>query len=85
MPTLKGTGVSLSYVQCFLYLASSSILVSIFHIHGWILSGQTSYLSIGCLLIVGTAPFFSIMHFLSLSVSISFSFFKIEGQVFEPV
>ena len=30
--TLKGTEVSLSYVQCFLYLASSSINVSIFHI-----------------------------------------------------
>ena len=32
MPTLKGTKVSLSYVQCFLYLVSSSINVSIFHI-----------------------------------------------------
>ena len=32
MPTLKGTEVSLSYVQCFLYLVSSSIDVSIFHI-----------------------------------------------------
>ena len=31
MPTLKGTQVSLSYVQCFLYLVSS-INVSIFHI-----------------------------------------------------
>ena len=31
MPTLKGTEVSLSYVQCFLYLVSS-INVSIFHI-----------------------------------------------------
>ena len=30
-PTLKGTEVSLSYVQCFLYLVSSSINVSIFH------------------------------------------------------
>ena len=29
--TLKGSGVSLSYVQCFLYLVSSSINVSIFH------------------------------------------------------
>ena len=29
---LKGTEVSLSYVQCFLYLTSSSINVSIFHI-----------------------------------------------------
>ena len=32
VPTLKGTEASLSYVQCFLYLVSSSINVSIFHI-----------------------------------------------------
>ena len=32
MPTLRGTEVSLSYVQCFLYLVSSLINVSIFHI-----------------------------------------------------
>ena len=31
MPALKGTEVSLSYVQCFLDLVSSSINVSIFH------------------------------------------------------
>ena len=31
MPTLKGTEVSLSCVQCFLYLAASSIDASIFH------------------------------------------------------
>ena len=30
--TLKGTEASLSYIQCFLYLVSSSINVSIFHI-----------------------------------------------------
>ena len=30
-PTLKGTEVSLSYVQCFLYLVSSSVNISIFH------------------------------------------------------
>ena len=30
--TLKGTEASLSYVQCFLYLVSSSVNVSIFHI-----------------------------------------------------
>ena len=30
--TLKGTEVSLSYVQCFLYLVSSSVNVSNFHI-----------------------------------------------------
>ena len=31
VPTLKGTEVSLSYIQCFLYLISSSINVSTFH------------------------------------------------------
>ena len=30
MPTLKGTEVSLSYVECFLYLLSSSINAPIF-------------------------------------------------------
>ena len=49
MPTLKGTEMSLSCVQCFLYLVSSSINVSVFHIawpHGCILSGQTIYVCI---------------------------------------
>ena len=32
VPTLKRTEASLSYVECFLYLVSSSINVSIFHI-----------------------------------------------------
>ena len=32
VPTFKGTEESLSYVQCFLYLLSSSVNVSIFHI-----------------------------------------------------
>ena len=32
VPPLKGTQVSLSYAQCFLYLISSSINVSVFHI-----------------------------------------------------
>ena len=32
MPNLKGTEASLSYVQCFLYLVSSSINVSTFHV-----------------------------------------------------
>ena len=32
VPTLKGTEVSLSYLQCFLYFLSSSINASIFHI-----------------------------------------------------
>ena len=31
VPTLKGTEVSLSCVQCFLYLASSSVNLSLFH------------------------------------------------------
>ena len=39
-PTLKGTEASLSYVQCFSYLVSSSLSVSICHINGWILSGK---------------------------------------------
>ena len=43
VPTLKGTKASLSYVQCFLYLVSSSINVSIFILHGWVPSGQTKY------------------------------------------
>ena len=42
VPTLKGTEASLSYVQCFLYLVSSSINVSIFHITWRIPSVQTS-------------------------------------------
>ena len=32
VPTLKETEAPLSYVQCFLYLVSSSINVTIFHI-----------------------------------------------------
>ena len=32
VPTLKGTETSLSYGQCFLYLVSSSVKVSVFHI-----------------------------------------------------
>ena len=43
VPTLKGTEASLSYVQCSLYLVSSSINVSIFVLHDQISSGQTSY------------------------------------------
>ena len=31
VPTLKGTEASLFYVQCFLYLVSCSINISIFH------------------------------------------------------
>ena len=39
----KGIEVSLSYVQCFLYLVPSSINVSII-VHGSILSGQTLHI-----------------------------------------
>ena len=39
VPILKGTEVSLSYIQCFLYLVSS-INISIFILHGWTPSGQ---------------------------------------------
>ena len=46
MPTLKGTEASLSFVQCFLHLVSSSINVSIFHVTWLIPSGQTSYVEI---------------------------------------
>ena len=45
VPALKGTEVSLSYVQCFLYLVPSSINVS-FIAHEWIFSGQTLYIHI---------------------------------------
>ena len=44
MPTLKGAEVSLSRVQYFLCFVSSSAKVSIFLLHGWIPSGQTSYI-----------------------------------------
>ena len=40
MPTLNGSEMSLSYVQCFLYLVSSSINVSLFILHGCIPSRQ---------------------------------------------
>ena len=43
VPTLKGTEVSLSCVQCFLYIVLSSINVSIFHITWLIPSGPVSY------------------------------------------
>ena len=33
VPTLKGTETSLSYVQCFLYLISSSVNVSVFFLY----------------------------------------------------
>ena len=47
LPTLKETEASLSHVQCSLYLVSSSINVSFFFIlHGWIPSGQTSYIKL---------------------------------------
>ena len=42
--TLKETEVSLSYVQCFLYLVYSSINISIFHIMWLIPSSQNWYM-----------------------------------------
>ena len=42
VPILKGNDVSLSYVQCFFYLVSSSINVSIFHIT-WLDSFWTDF------------------------------------------
>ena len=48
MPTLKGTEASLSYVQCFLYLISSSINVFIFHIT-WLDTFWTVLIHITCL------------------------------------
>ena len=41
VPALKGTEVSLPYVQCFLYLLQYMSLF--FLLHGWVLSGQTLY------------------------------------------
>ena len=42
VPTLKGTEVSLSHIQCFLYLLQ---WVSLFFMwHGWIPSGKTLYM-----------------------------------------
>ena len=44
VPTLEGSEVSLSYVQCFLYLVSSWINVSIFISCGWICARQSQKL-----------------------------------------
>ena len=44
VPALEGTEASLSYVQCFLYLVSSLIDVSIFHSTWLDTSGQSSYM-----------------------------------------
>ena len=41
MPTSKAIEVSLSYVQCFLYLLQEMFLF--FIVHGWIPSGQALY------------------------------------------
>ena len=40
VPTLRGTKVSLSYAQCFLYLVSSSIVSPFFVLHSWIPSDK---------------------------------------------
>ena len=49
MPTLKGTEASLSCVQCFLYLVSFSINVSIFH-SVWLDTFQTHRIMYGMVL-----------------------------------
>ena len=46
VPTLKGTEVSSSWVQCFFYLLSSLVNVSIFILHCWIPSGPTLYVCV---------------------------------------
>ena len=38
-----GNEASLSYVQRFLYLVSSSVNISSFRLHDWIPTGQISY------------------------------------------
>ena len=43
VPTLKGTEVSLSYIQYFLYLVSSLINVSLFHI-AWLDTFWTDFI-----------------------------------------
>ena len=45
VPTLKGTEVSFSHIQCFLYLVYSSINVSIFHI-AWLGTFWTDLVSV---------------------------------------
>ena len=45
VPTLKGTEASLSYVQCFFYLVSSSINISILYIT-WLDTSWTSYICV---------------------------------------
>ena len=76
VPTLKGTKVSLSCVQCFLYLVSSSINVCIFHvtIHGWILYGHVlSYLSCSVATCGSWLPYWTVQI---QSISITESFFR---------
>ena len=50
MPTLNGTEALLSYVQCFLYLVSSAINISIYIVHAWIPYRQTMCVSVWLLL-----------------------------------
>ena len=45
VPTLKGTEAPLYYVQCFLYLVSSSGNVSFCIVHGWIFSEHISHIT----------------------------------------
>ena len=55
MPSLKGTEASLSCAQCFLYLVSSTINVSIFHIT-WLDTLWTDFMS-ACVCVHGSLKF----------------------------
>ena len=48
VPPLKGTEMSFSYVQCFLYLYLLGQMPLVFIVHGWIPSGQTIRVSTLC-------------------------------------
>ena len=73
VPTLKGTEASLSYVQCFLYLVSSSVSVSIFIFHGWIPSGQALYMCVYVYTLYTYIFSWQRNHFMLLSICAHFS------------
>ena len=65
MPILKETEMSLSYIQCFLYLVSSSINVSIFHIM-WVdtfWTGQYTHMHTVLGMVVPSVLFFTVILF----------------------
>ena len=78
-PTLKRTEVSLSCVQCFLYLVSSSINVSIFHIT-WLHTFWTDHVYY---LII---HYFILLNLYNCSFIITMLVFKIMylGELFAP-